>query len=198
MIHNQDRSGYFGASDTKYVMAKNRTTKSWIERFWEVKLGNLPANQISTKEIEAGNKYEHPILQAINEKMFMDAQIIHEKYLLRVNYDGLLDGTIYEVKTHHDEDDFEISTAYWQQCQVEMFVYQEKHEQWFLPPFKQLYLVSYGLNRDEYDVPWGKVEIDPNRINYHTVKFDKAWIKGEYLPKVRELARALKKGKFPG
>ena len=197
MIQTLDRSGYFGASDCKYVMANNHDTASW-KRWWDVKLGNMEADQFRTKEIEAGNKYEHPILLAINEDMFMDGQIIHDKYSIRVNYDGFFNGTIYEIKTHHAENEFEISTAYWQQCQVEMFVYKEKYKQWFLPPFESLYLVSYGLNPDEYDVPWDRVEVDPNRMKYHPVKFDKAWIKGEYLPKVRELARALKKGKFPG
>ena len=186
--------GIFGASDTKYVTAKNRNTKSW-KQWWSIKLGDIPADKLRTPEIDAGNKYEGPILLSINEDMILDGQIIHEKYPIRVNYDGYLNGVIYEVKTHHAEKEFEISTAYWQQCQVEMYVYKEMHTSWFLPPFEKLYLVSYGLNPDEYT---SDVNIDPNRVKYHPVEFDKGWIKGTYLPKVRELARALKKGKFPG
>lgn len=197
MIHNLDRSYYFGASDCKYVMAKNRDTASW-KRWWSTKLGESEPVQLHSKEIEAGNKYEKPILLAINENMFLDGQIVMEDLRIRVNYDGWCDSVIYEIKTHHAEKEFEITNDYWMQCQLEMFVYKEKYKQWFLPPFRSLYLVSYGLNPDEYDVPWDKVEIDPNRLKYHPVKPDKAWIKGEYLPKVRELARALKKGKFPG
>lgn len=197
MIKTLDRAGYFGASDVKNVMAANRSTATW-KKWWEVKMGTREPDIISTKEIEAGNKYEHPILRSIHEDMRLDGQIIYDKYKIRVNYDGWHNGTIYEVKTHHAEKEFEVSNAYWQQCQVEMFVYQEMYKQWFLPPFEQLYLVSYGLNPDDYDVPWDKIEIDPNRIVYHPVKPDKAWIKGEYLPKVKELARALKKGKYPG
>ena len=197
MIKNLDRSGYFGASDTRYVMARNRDTKSW-KQWWDVKLGEVEADQISSKEIEAGNKYEHPILTAINEDMILDGQIIHKKYPIRVNYDGYLDGVIYEVKTHHAEKEFEVSTAYWQQAQVEMYVYKEMYEAWFLPPFKQLYIVSYGLYKDEYDVGWNGVEVDPNRARLNLVEYDKSWVKGEYLPKIKELSRALKKGKFPG
>lgn len=196
MIHSTDRSGAFGASDTKYVMSKNRNTKTW-KSWWDTKLGKAE-NTFGSIYTEAGNKYEHPILKAINEDMMLDGQIIHHRYLLRVNYDGFIDGTIYEVKTHKADKAFEISTAYWQQAQVEMFVYQEKSKEWFLPPFKELYIVSYGLNEDEYYLDWDEIEVDPDRIIYHPVAYDKAWIKGEYIPKVRELARALKKGKFPG
>ena len=197
MIHSNDRSGYFGASDTKHVVASNRQTATW-KRWWDVKLGKMENENYETKYTRAGNKYEHPILQSINEDMYLDGQIIHEKYKIRVNYDGFHKGTIYEVKTHKLENDFEITNAYWQQCQVEMFVYQEMNQSWFLPPFKKLYLVSYGLMPDEYDAPWDKVQVDANRVVFHPVAYDKAWIKGEYLPKVKELARALKKGKFPG
>ena len=196
MIHSTDRSGAFGASDTKYVMSKNHNTKTW-KSWWDTKLGKAE-NNFGSIYTEAGNKYEHPILKAINEDMMLDGQIIHNRYLLRVNYDGFLDGTIYEVKTHKADKSFEISTAYWQQAQVEMFVYQEKCKEWFLPPFKELYIVSYGLHEDEYYLDWDEIEVDPDRIVYHPVAYDKSWVKGEYIPKVRELARALKKGKFPG
>lgn len=194
MIHNLDRSGYFGASDTKYVVANNRNTKTW-KQWWEIKLGSGQEMIHGNKYTGAGDMYEHPILLSINEKMDLDGQIIHDKYPIRVNYDGFINGTIYEVKTHKGEKEFEMSNAYWMQCQVEMYVYQEMHRQWFLPPFKQLYLVSYGLNPDEYGA---YAAVDPNRLVYHPVAYDKTWIKGEYLPKVKELTRALKKGKFPG
>lgn len=197
MIQNMDRSGYFGASDTKYVMSKNRNTKTW-KTWWDVKLGKVEGDTFSSVYTDAGNKYEHPILRAINEDMMLDGQIIHDKYLLRVNYDGFHNGTIYEIKTHKIDKPFEITTAYWQQCQIEMFVYKEKSKEWFLPPFESLKLVSYGLHEDEYGLDWSDVEVDPDRIVYHPVAYDKAWVKGEYIPKIRELARALKKGKFPG
>ncbi len=194
MIKSTDRSGYFGASDCKFVMAKNRNTKSW-KQWWSVKLGDMEPVQLGGQFIEAGNKYEHPILESIADDMVMDGQIIYEKYLIRVNYDGYRDGIIYEIKTHSNDKEFDLNKSYWMQCQVEMFVYQTMYEKWFLPPFKQLYLVSYGLNPDEYGVNYDKVEIDANRLRYHPVEYDKSWIKTEYLPAVKELSRALKKGK---
>ena len=194
MIENLDRSGYFGASDTKYVMAKNRSTKTW-KQWWDVKLGLMEHEQWDSVYTRAGNLYEHAILTAINEDIETDGQIIHTKYPIRVNYDGWLDGTIYEVKTHKAENEFKLSQYYIWQCQVEMYVYQEMCDQYFLPPFKGLHLVSYGLNPDEYEVD--EPEVDPNRIVYHPIEYDKAFIKGEYIPRIKELTRALKKGKCP-
>lgn len=190
MIKNQDRSGYFGASDTRYVVAKNRSTRSWIGDFWEVKLG-APKRSLNTREIRAGNKFEHPILMSIDDKIITDGQIIIDKYLLRVNYDGYKDGVIYEVKTHDINKPFEVTQAYWQQCQVEMFCYMEMSDKWFLPPFKKLEIVSYGLYESDYGD--GEAIVDPNRVNREEIKYDNSWIKGTYLPNLKELSRKLKK-----
>lgn len=129
--------------------------------------------------------------------MRMDGQIVMEKYLLRVNYDGYCDSIIYEVKTHKGDKEFQLIPAYWQQAQVEMYVYQTMYKKWFLPEFKKLYVVSYALYPDEYYLEDNEIEIDPDRIIMHEVEYDKAWVKGEYLPKLKELARALKKRKDP-
>lgn len=196
MIGNQDRSGYFGASDTNKVLSKNRDTRTW-KQWWAVKLGEQEPEFKGSIYTEAGNKYEHPILRSISGKINFDRQIIYEKFLLRVNYDGDLDGTIYEVKTHKAEKEFEVSTAYYNQAQVEMFAYKKMQEELELPPFKKLYIVSYALYPDEYYKDWDEVEIDANRIKFSEVKYDKQFIKGEYLPKLKELARALRKGKTP-
>lgn len=196
MIKNQDRSGYFGASDTNRVIAKNRSTKTW-KQWWSVKLGLAENEQVNSRAMAAGTMYEHPIIHAMDEDIKTDGQIIYEKYLLRVNYDGWKDGIIFEIKTHKAEKPFEVTEAYRRQCQVEMYAYQKMQKELELPEFKKLWLVSYGLNEDEYE-PEEKISIDPNRIVYHPVAYDEHWIKGEYLPKLKELARALKKGKFPG
>ena len=197
MIHSQDRSGYFGASDSRYIMTDNRQTKTW-KSWWSTKLGEIEPEFKGSIYTRAGDIYEHHILDAIDPGITKDGQIIIEKYLIRVNYDGYKDGTIYEIKTHKNDKPFEITTSYWQQCQVEMFVYQQMSKQWFLPDFKELYLASYALAPDEYYCNEDEVEVDPNRIILHPVKFDKHFIKGEYLPRVKELARALRKRKFPG
>ena len=194
MISNTDRSGVFGASDTRYVMAKNRESKSW-KQWWDTKIGLMESKQLGGAYIRAGNIYEHKILEAINEKMDMDGQISYGKYLLRVNYDGYMEGVIYEVKTHKAENEFKISRAYWLQAQVEAFLYQEMAEQYFLPPFKKIYIASYPLYPDEYDATFESATVDPNRISYHEIKYDPSWIKGEYLPNIKELARKLKKAR---
>lgn len=195
MIHDTDRSGYFGGSDCRFIMAANRNTKTW-KHWWSTKLGEVEPDFQGSIYTRAGNLYEHGILETIDPEMTLDGQIIYEKYLLRVNYDGYKDGVIYEVKTHKSEKNFEIIPAYWQQCQVEMFVYKTLAKQWFLPEFKELYLASYALYPDEYYSEPDEVEIDPDRIILHPVRYDKAWIKGEYIPKVRELSKALKKHKM--
>lgn len=197
MIHDQDRSGYFGGSDSKYVMAKNRSTATW-KKWWETKLGHIEGNMFDTIYTRAGTRWEHPILYSIHPDMAVDGQIIMEKYKLRVNYDGWHDGTIYEIKTHKSSKEFDITSYYWQQCQVEMFVYQSMSEQWFLPKFRELYLVSYALTPDEYYAEEDEISVDKNRLVFHKVKYDKSFIKGEYLPGIRELSKALKKGKYPG
>lgn len=195
MIKDQDRSGWFGASDTDRVLATNYNTKTF-KQWWSVKLGEQEPEFKGSVYTEAGNKYEHPILRAINEKMIFDRQIRVEKLLLRVNYDGDLDGTIYEVKTHTSEKDYEVTKSHWRQAQVEMFAYKEMQEELELPPFKRLYIVSYGLYPDEYHKEYEDVGIDFPRIKFTEVRYDKHFIKSLYLPCLKEKARALRKGKF--
>ncbi|MFQ7472761.1 MAG: YqaJ viral recombinase family protein [Anaerovoracaceae bacterium] len=190
MIKNQDRSGYFGASDTMMVLTKNRNTKSF-KQWWSVKMGEQESDFKGSLYTEAGNRYEHPILASISEEMNLDRQIIIEKLKLRVNYDGDLRGTIYEVKTHKSEKDFEITKAYWRQAQVEMYVYQCKYDD-----FKKLYIVSYPLYPDEYYAK-SDVNVDFNRVKFSEIKYDKHFIKDEYLPHLKELTRYLKKGRVP-
>lgn len=197
MIASQDRSGWFGASDTNMVLATNYNTKTFIN-WWAVKLGEQESDFKGSIYTEAGNKYEHPILQSINENMNLDRQIIIDKHLLRVNYDGDFNGTIYEVKTHRADKEYEVSTTHWRQTQVEMYAYKTMAEELELPPFKKLYIVSYALYPDEYYTDSEEVEVDFSRVVFHEVKYDKSFIKGEYLPMLKEKARALRKGKFLG
>ena len=195
MIDNFDRSGYFGASDTSMVIADNRQTKTW-RQWWLVKLGEMESTFSGSIYTEAGNKYEHKILKAISEEITLDRQIIIEKLKLRVNYDGDLDGTIYEIKTHKAEKDFEISKQYWRQAQVEMYAYKAMEKELKLPPFKKLYIVSYPLYPDEYYTHREDIGIDMKRVKFNPIKYDKQFVKGEYMPKLKECARALKKGKI--
>lgn len=183
MIKNHDRSGWFGASDSSYVIAKNRKTKSW-HNWWLEKLG-LHQNNFSNKFTKAGNAWEHKILDAVNPKIRKDHQIVIDKYRLRINYDGDLDGVIYEVKTHDFNKEFKVTKQYWRQAQVEMYAMKTK----------KLYIVAYGLIEEEYKNFF--LPVDESRIKFIPVEYDKNWIQNEYLPKLKELCRALRKGKFP-
>jgi hypothetical protein len=196
LIASQDRSGWFGASDTSKVIAKNRKTKTWLQ-WWAVKMGEQEPEFGGSIYTEAGNKYEHQILLTINEKMNLDRQIKVEDLLLRVNYDGDFDGIIYEVKTHKADKEFEVSLNYWRQAQVEMWTYKKMEKELGLPPFKKLYIVSYALNPEEYYLELEDIEIDPQRIKFHEVEYDKHFTKEEYLPCLKQLRRYLKRGKMP-
>ena len=72
MIASKDRSNYFGASDTSYIVG-NWNTKSF-EKWWLIKLG-IARNDFTSESIQAGNNYEHKILEALNIhnlKMYLD------------------------------------------------------------------------------------------------------------------------------
>lgn len=196
MIHSMDRSGFFGASDTKYIMNDNHQSMTWL-KWWDVKLGQRESSFTGNLYTRAGNIFEHEILLAVNPDMILDGQIIYDKYLLRVNYDGWKDGVIYECKTHKANKVYDIPEEHWQQVQVEMYCYQIMQKKWFLPEFEKLEIVSYALSPDEYYLEPEEVAVDEARILHHQVKYDRHWIKGEYLPRLKELARALKKGKVP-
>lgn len=199
MIHDFDRSRWFGASDVRFIFASNRSTKSWAE-WWSEKLGDNTRN-FSTIYTRAGTIYEHPILEAIDPDIIPDGQILMERYRLRINYDGYKDGNIVEVKTYKDEDEFEEPTRYskgkyldyWRQCQVQMFVYQKMADEWFLPPFESLHLAAYPLHVDEYYADEDDVTVDPNRIQFYEIRYDKDFIKTEFIPRIKELSRELTK-----
>ncbi len=183
MIKDLDRSGYFGASDSAKVMAKNRASKTW-RNWWLEKLG-LRKNTYASKAMRAGTAWEHKILDAVDPAIRKDHQIILERHLLRVNYDGDLDGAIYEVKTHNSLKGFSVTKPYWMQAQVEMYAMGTK----------ELCIVSYGLVPEEYDNYF--LPVDAKRMGFHPVERDETWIRNEYLPRLEELCRALRKGRMP-
>ena len=98
MIQDKDRSGYIGASDTAYVMGSwnSRSFRKW----WRIKLG-LQQDHSCRRAMEAGNRWEHRILQSLGlPDLTMDGQYIIEGLKLRVNLDGNTEDAIYEVKTY--------------------------------------------------------------------------------------------------
>ena len=162
MIKDHSRKYWIGASDTKFVMADNRSTKTW-NTWWNTKIGIEDSLFSGNMYTMMGNVFEHPILLAINENMNLDRQLKVPKYNLRVNYDGDFDDTIYEVKTHRAdrEIDYSRGSVYYRQCQVEMFcwklylkdsaMYQDYHTREHIPELKGLTHVEYPLNVDEYN-----------------------------------------------
>lgn len=116
MIHDHDRSGWFGASDTAAIMGRWDTKT--FRSFWLQKL-SVNRDHFSTLEMDTGSAYEHRILEHIGIRK-MDRQIKIRRLRLRVNLDGEDAQEISEVKTHKGES-FKVSRAYWMQAQVEMF-----------------------------------------------------------------------------
>lgn len=212
MITSYDRSYWIGGSDTKYVIAKNKSTVTW-RRWWNIKMGiddSMFAGNIYTR---MGTVYEHPILKAIDENINLDRQLIIPKYNLRVNYDGDLDGVIYEVKTHRADTEiqFHPGSAYYNQCQVEMFcwkqylkeskVYCDYHIREHIPELKACYIVDYPLMVDEYNMlekyeDGTPVAIDKDRIRFHKIKYDKGFI-SLYKPELKRLAKAIRGDEIP-
>lgn len=148
-----------------------------------VKLG-LAKNDFTNEAMQAGNNYEHKILQALEIKgLEMDNQFIIDR--LRVNLDGNTLDCIYEVKTHNANKEFKVSKQYWRQAQVEMFA----------SGIHNLYIVSYGLTESDYKNFYN--EIDRERIQLIPIEYDPEFIEKEYLPKLNILTTCLKKGEFP-
>lgn len=179
MIHSKDRSGWIGASDTHMVMA-NWNTPSW-RKWWAVKLG-LATNDFTTDAMAAGTHWEGRILDHLGIKK-RDRQIKMRHLRLRVNLDGETKNTIHEVKTT-GKDGFVLSTAYWQQAQVEMYA-----------TGKLLVIDHYRLVPDDYKNYFNPV--DPARLGSMQVLYDFGWIINKYLPRLQILAGCLKKGVFP-
>lgn len=178
MIHNHDRSGWFGASDTERVMG--RWTGKTFDAWWHEKLGE-PRKRIETAAMRAGNEYEPRILDAIGVER-RDGQILNRDLLLRVNLDGEDGDTIYEVKTVKREWQ-SVPKRIWMQCQVQMYI-----------TGKKCVVVSYLMVPDDYV---RANEIDRRRLRYHRIPYDHGWVVSEYLPRLKRLSAALKMHAWP-
>ena len=181
MISDQDRSGYFGASDT-HIMLSNTKTKTF-GNWWLEKLG-LRVNKISTVAMKAGTHYEHRILEAIGVTSY-DKQFIIEKYKLRVNLDGDKDGCIYEVKTCKYGKPFVLPKKYKEQVQAQMFG----------SNMRKAKIIVYALKPNDYKNFFNP--IDKDRLFTFDIEYDKKWIEEKYLPRLQYLALCLESGVFP-
>ena len=180
MITNKDRSGWFGASDTSYIVGNWETAT--FKKWWIEKQG-LRRNNIQTKALQCGNAFEHKILDCIGCRK--DHQILIPELRLRVNYDGDNELTIYEVKTFKADKIFKVTKAYWRQAQVEMFAMKTT----------ELYIVAYPLGETEYKNYF--TPVDPENMQYHKIEYDNGFIEEIYLPRLKYLANCMTTGRMP-
>ena len=182
MIENKDRSGWFGASDTDYIVG-NWTTQTWL-KWWMTKL-DLHRNNFENISMNAGTHKEHQILEYVSPFMETDKQIIIEPLRLRINLDGNVGKRIYEVKTHSSEKVFKPSKKYIQQVMVQMYGFETVEAE----------IVSYGLTDEDYRNYF--LPIDPYRLEHHPIVYDQKWIETVFLPRIAYLADCLMKGILP-
>lgn len=185
MIADQDRSGWFGASDTSYIMGSWSTRT--FERWWMQKLG-VNRDHFQTDATAAGTYWEHTILDYIGvaEK---DKQIIIPELLLRINLDGNTGSHIVEVKTHKVEKQYKVPAAHRRQVNVQMFGmrYTGRMD-------ASAEIAAYGLRDYDYYNFFG--EIDAERLTRHPVDYDE-WFIRKYLPRLEYLRDCLVKGEWP-
>ena len=182
MIKNQNRSHWFGASDTSMIMG-NWETESF-KNWWLVKLG-VTQNNLSSWVMDCGNIMEIPIIRFIEKLEKQKIHIGKRPYYklglrLRCNYDGLRKNEVVEIKTS-GAGFKKVPKNYWQQCQVLMYCKKRK--------YPSLYL--YYMTDADYLNPYFPA-IDKTRLVRHEIMFDKGFIDNEYLPRLRYLARCLK------
>lgn len=182
MIADKDRSGWFGASDTSFVVGNWKTAT--FEKWWLQKLGINTAH-FDNKYTLAGTYFEHRILDSLGFPMEFDRQFTVEQLLLRVNLDGNTDDMILECKTYGFGKGFRMPQKYIQQVNVQMFA----------TGFRKAKIIAYGLVERDYDNFFGS--IDPNRRSEHPIQYDELWVNNVYLPKLKYLAECLKEGRFP-
>lgn len=180
MISSKDRSGWFGASDTDFIVG-NWETKTFLN-WWLTKLA-IHENTFESIEMNAGTHKEHQILNFVGCDTF-DRQIIIPEFLLRVNLDGEKKGIIYECKTFKSEKDFKIPLKYKRQIWVQQFATKTKLS----------HLIAYGLNAEDYENYF--LPIDKNRLLDFEIQINESFL-SEYLPKLKYLSFCLKKGKIP-
>jgi len=186
MIQDRDRSNYFGASDTSMVVG-NRKTKTF-KNWWCEKLG-IGGNDFSTKAMKVGNAYEHRILEYLGlTEDEMDLQIIIPELHFRVNYDGVKDGRIYEVKTYK-ADEFKVSKQYWRQAQAEMLAYKLMYGK-----VPELRIVAYRVTDDEYENYFK--DITDRQLTMIPVSYDPEFTNG-LVASLKELGDCLDKGVMP-
>lgn len=184
MIAEQDRSGWFGASDTAIIMGSWQTRS--FESWWRIKLG-LETKHLHSDAIQAGTCYEHAILDAIGAAE-RDRQIIIPELRLRVNLDGNTGGRIHEVKTHKRAMR-RPPKGYVQQVQAQMFA--AKYDGWQDVSGE---IVAYRMTEEEYRNFF--LPIDPDRLRRFEIPYDIGFV-AAWLRRLMYLAKCLEEREWP-
>ena len=183
MISSQDRSGWFGASDTDFIVGNWKTAT--FEKWWLTKLG-LNNSNFQNRYLLAGTHKEHQILNSLQIPLLeLDKQILIPELKLRVNLDGNTSECIYECKTYSAEKPFKVPPKYQRQVWVQMYAAE----------IGEAKIVAYGLLEEDYKNFF--LPVNKNRLSVIDVPFSERFIYNEYLPKLKYLAECLNNGSFP-
>ena len=210
VLHDFDRSHWFGASDAKYIMSMSENTKSWND-WWKVKCGvndNSFSGNIYTR---AGNTFEHSILNAWHPDITLDRQIVVPSLKLRVNLDGNLTDEIFEVKTYQVDKGFKVTDGYYYQAQIQMLSWHLEPLFSFVEcegsptlkgknlPLKKHTILAYGLYPDEYyadyteeQIEKGLIPIEKDRIQTFEIKPSRS-AQRQAKKRLQKLAKRLRK-----
>jgi len=210
MIHDYDRSHWFGASDSKYIMGMNNMSKTWLD-WWDVKCGITEQNFHGSIYTKAGNTFEHSILKTWNPHITFDRQIVVPELRLRVNLDGNTADEIFEVKTYQIGKEFKVTDAYYYQAQLQMLAWKlEPSIRWVEcegqpeligknQPLHRHTILAYGLYPDEYyseytaeQIENGEIPIDKDRILEFPIKPSQGTIR-RARKNLKKLAKRLRK-----
>lgn len=182
MIQDHDRSGYFGASDVSFIMARNLNTPTF-RNWWMTKIG-MSHNGFESISMNAGTNKEHQILDSLGIPMTFDRQIIIEDIKLRVNLDGDNGIKIFECKTHKAENPYKCPLNHKRQVNVQMFA----------SGLQEAEIVSYGLLEEDYNNYF--LPIDRKRRKETPVKYDKQFL-SDFEKRITWFADCLRKGVMP-
>lgn len=187
MIKSKNRSDWFGASDTKFIMS-NWDTKTFMD-WWQTKLG-IMNKDFQSLAMVTGTYQEHKIAKYYgvinNAKIKLDRQIKLRKLRLRVNLDCETKDKIIEIKTHKQTDgEWKMPKEYIWQVQVQMFATKKR----------MACIYVYALVEEDYNNFY--LQIDNERISEIEIKYDEKWINEEYLPRLKYLAFCLRNKKTP-
>lgn len=183
MISSQDRSGWFGASDTDFIVG-NWQTKTFA-KWWLTKLG-IDKSNFQNQYLLAGTHKEHQILNYLQVPLLeLDKQILIPELKLRVNLDGNTSECIYECKTYSATKEFKVPPKYKRQVWVQTYA----------AKIERACVVAYGLLEEDYKNFF--LPIDKERLSIKDIPYNAKFIDEEYLPRIKYLAECLEKGVFP-